>query len=178
MHPAAPSCFVERAYCSGPTRLGSPEPNQLAAERPDIVTGAASPGSAAPLSGEMQTLERPFGYRGGESARTVFVPRLSRLAGLEVEGLMAIEAEGQTSSWGSGHPKWVGAFNAYLLGIDLNRRTHVAGRLLALRDGPVLESLKQLRGARLREPRRALDTPDRDRLAQRFEIFLSLNYAG
>lgn len=66
------------------------------------------------------------------------------------------------------------AFDAHLLGIDADRRIHVAERLLAQRDGPVLESLKQLRGARLRDPARVGDCPDRDRLAQRFEVFLSL----
>lgn len=66
------------------------------------------------------------------------------------------------------------AFDAHLLGIDADRQIHVAERLLAQNDGPVLESLKQLRGARLREPKRPGDLPDRDRLAQRFEVFLSL----
>ena len=67
------------------------------------------------------------------------------------------------------------AFDAHLLGIDADRKIHVAERLLAQHDGPVLESLKQLRGSKLREPRRPRDIPDRDRLAQRFDIFLSFN---
>lgn len=66
------------------------------------------------------------------------------------------------------------AFDAHLLGIDPDRRIHVAERLLEQHDGPVLESLKQLRGEELRTPRRPGDLPDRERLAQRFEIFLSL----
>jgi putative restriction endonuclease len=63
------------------------------------------------------------------------------------------------------------AFDAHLIGIDPDRRIHVARRLLDQSDGPILESLKKLDGARLREPRRAQDRPDRDRLAARFELF-------
>lgn len=66
------------------------------------------------------------------------------------------------------------AFDAHLIGIDPDRRIHVAERLLAQHDGPVLESLKQLHGTQLREPRRPGDSPDRERLARRFDTFLSL----
>lgn len=66
------------------------------------------------------------------------------------------------------------AFDAHLIGIDPDYRLHVAERLLVQRDGPVLESMKALNGQKLREPRREIDRPDRDRLAQRFERFLAL----
>lgn len=63
------------------------------------------------------------------------------------------------------------AFDAHLIGIDPDFRIHVAERLRLQRDGPVLEALKALHGASLHLPRRSKDRPDRDRLAQRFELF-------
>ena len=63
------------------------------------------------------------------------------------------------------------AFDAHLLGIDADGIIHVAEALMAKRDGPVLEAMKGLEGTRLAAPRRAADAPDRDRLAQRFELF-------
>jgi putative restriction endonuclease len=63
------------------------------------------------------------------------------------------------------------AFDAHLLGIDPDFRIHVAERLLVQRDGPILEALKSLHGGTLHLPRRPNDRPDRDRLAQRFEVF-------
>jgi len=70
------------------------------------------------------------------------------------------------------------AFDAHLIGIDPDRRIHIAERLLAQKDGPILEALKGLRGTTLRMPRRARDAPDRNRLAQRFEMFCSANLAS
>jgi len=63
------------------------------------------------------------------------------------------------------------AFDAHLIGIDPDYRLHVSQRLLAQRDGPMLEALKQLQGNLLRLPAREKDYPDRDRLALRFERF-------
>lgn len=63
------------------------------------------------------------------------------------------------------------AFDAHLLGVDPDFRIHVADRLRAQRDGAVLEALKNLHGASLHLPRRPKDHPDRERLAQRFEVF-------
>lgn len=63
------------------------------------------------------------------------------------------------------------AFDRHLIGIDPDYRLHVAERLLVVRDGPMLEALKKLNGGRIRLPRRSEDRPDRDRLAQRFELF-------
>jgi len=63
------------------------------------------------------------------------------------------------------------AFDAHLIGIDPDCRIHVSDRLLARRDGPMLEVLKGLHGGKLHLPDRLKDQPDRDRLAMRFEIF-------
>jgi putative restriction endonuclease len=67
------------------------------------------------------------------------------------------------------------AFDAHLIGIDPDRRIHVAERLWVQKDGPILEALKGLRGMSIRMPRRKQDAPDRDRLAQRFELFSKAN---
>ena len=63
------------------------------------------------------------------------------------------------------------AFDAHLIGIDPDFKVHVAERLLSQNDGPLLEALKRLHGTDLHLPGRAMDYPDRDRLAQRFEGF-------
>ena len=63
------------------------------------------------------------------------------------------------------------AFDAYLIGIDPDYRVHVSDRLLDQRDGKMLEALKLLDGAKIHLPRRSNDYPDRDRLAQRFELY-------
>jgi putative restriction endonuclease len=63
------------------------------------------------------------------------------------------------------------AFDAHLLGIDPDYRVHVADRLLAQRDGPMLDALKGLSGLIIRIPDRVKDRPDRDRLALRFDRF-------
>ena len=63
------------------------------------------------------------------------------------------------------------AFDAHLIGIDPDYRVHVSERLIELRDGPILEALKQLQGGLLRLPDRSRDRPARDRLDFRFEQF-------
>ena len=63
------------------------------------------------------------------------------------------------------------AFDAHLIGIDPDYRLHVSDRLLAQKDGPILEAIKGLDGGQLRPPKRSQDCPDRDRLALRFERF-------
>jgi hypothetical protein len=65
------------------------------------------------------------------------------------------------------------AFDAHLIGIDPDYRLHVSKRLLAQKDGPMLEALKLLNGGTIHFPTRERDRPDRDRLAQRFERFKS-----
>ena len=63
------------------------------------------------------------------------------------------------------------AFDADLIGIDPDYRVHVSQRLLAQRDGPMLEALKRLNGGTLHLPGRIGDHPDRERLERRFDRF-------
>ena len=63
------------------------------------------------------------------------------------------------------------AFDKHLIGIDPDYYLHVSGRLLELKDGPMLEALKGLNGQKIHLPRRVKDQPDRDRLSFRFELF-------
>ncbi len=63
------------------------------------------------------------------------------------------------------------AFDAHLIGIDADYHLHVSDRLLEREDGPMLESLKGLKGQTIHLPNRRADRPDRDRLALRFEGF-------
>jgi len=63
------------------------------------------------------------------------------------------------------------AFDAHLIGIDPDYRVHISERLLIRNDGPLLATLKNLDGGKLRMPLRPRDNPDRDRLAARFEQF-------
>ena len=63
------------------------------------------------------------------------------------------------------------AFDAHMIGIDPDCRLHVAERLLARNNGPMLEMLKQLRGKKLRLPRYKKNRPDPTRLEQRFAEF-------
>jgi len=63
------------------------------------------------------------------------------------------------------------AFDAQLIGIDPNYKVHVSEKLLAHRDGAFLDALKSIRGREILLPKRAVDRPDRDRLAARFELF-------
>ena len=68
------------------------------------------------------------------------------------------------------------AFDANLIGIDLDYRIHVKDRLLNLRDGPTLEALNGLRDQTIYLPERTKDRPDRGRLALRFEQFRAITY--
>ncbi len=63
------------------------------------------------------------------------------------------------------------AFDSHLIGIDPDYGLHVSERLLTRHDGPLLEALKRLQGGTIHLPDRVKDRPDRDRLAQRFELF-------
>lgn len=66
------------------------------------------------------------------------------------------------------------AFDANLIGIDPDFRIHVSPRLLDMNDGPMLEQgIKAMAGRSLLPPDRAVDRPDRDRLAERFEAYRS-----
>jgi putative restriction endonuclease len=64
------------------------------------------------------------------------------------------------------------AFDAHLLGVDTDCRVHLARSVRDGRDGPLLQSLKGLDGARLRSPLRPEDRPDREFLDWRFQRFL------
>ncbi len=63
------------------------------------------------------------------------------------------------------------AFDAHLVGIDLDHRIHVSDKLMAQQDGPTLDAIKRLHLSMLCPPARPQDAPDRDRLALRFEQF-------
>lgn len=66
------------------------------------------------------------------------------------------------------------AFDANLIGIDPDFRIHISEALLSINDGPMFEhGVKGLHGKLLRLPSREVDFPNRDRLAQRFEEFIS-----
>lgn len=68
------------------------------------------------------------------------------------------------------------AFDANLIGIDADYRIYVADELFAMNDGPMLEQgIKAMRGKTLLMPDRAIDRPDRDRLAARFELYQAAN---
>ena len=64
------------------------------------------------------------------------------------------------------------AYDRNLLGIDPDGVVHIHDRLLHEIDGPMLKNgIQHFHGARILQPRRAVDRPDRDRLAIRFEAF-------
>jgi putative restriction endonuclease len=64
------------------------------------------------------------------------------------------------------------AFDAHLLGISPDGMIAVSERLMQMSDGPLLEQgLKAGAGSRIHFPQRKADWPDRDLLAQRFELF-------
>jgi putative restriction endonuclease len=63
------------------------------------------------------------------------------------------------------------AFDAHLIGIDPDFRLHVSQRLMAQRDGPMLEAMKLLDGKAIRMPSRLRDQPDRERLAVRYDVY-------
>lgn len=66
------------------------------------------------------------------------------------------------------------AFDSHLIGIDPDYRVHVSERLRSQNDGPMLEALKAVHLTKIHLPSRDRDHPDRERLAERFELFLSV----
>lgn len=65
------------------------------------------------------------------------------------------------------------AYDGNLMGISADGQVHIAQELLAEVDGPMLRhGLQEMDGRLIRQPRRRIDRPDRDRLARRFEGFL------
>lgn len=68
------------------------------------------------------------------------------------------------------------AFDSNLIGIDADYRIHVSEQLLSVNDGPMFEQgIKAMRGEMLVMPGRFIDRPDRDRLADRFELYRAAN---
>ncbi len=66
------------------------------------------------------------------------------------------------------------AFDANLIGIDPDYRVHVSEALLSMNDGPLFEQgIKAVGGCTIRLSARPQDLPDRDRLAQRFAMYMS-----
>lgn len=63
------------------------------------------------------------------------------------------------------------AFDKHLIGIDDDYRIHLADRLKRMKDGPLLEVIKELEGRTIRLPDRTQDYPDPARLARRFKEF-------
>ena len=65
------------------------------------------------------------------------------------------------------------AFDAHLLGVSPDYRVSIKTALLNEIDGPMLQhGLKEMHETTIGIPRRALERPSRDRLAERFELFL------
>ena len=69
------------------------------------------------------------------------------------------------------------AFDAHLIGVDPDYRMHISEKLLAQRDGPMLEALQQLNGKLLRLPAKEHHFPDPDRLKIRFEEYCKAEQA-
>jgi putative restriction endonuclease len=64
------------------------------------------------------------------------------------------------------------AYDRNLLGIDPDGGIHIAEKILAQHDGPTLEmAIKEYHDHRIHLPRQAEDRPDRDYLAERYELF-------
>ncbi len=63
------------------------------------------------------------------------------------------------------------AFDANLIGVDPNLRIHVAEKVIKEQDGPLLENLRQLHGAKLRIPSHADAHPNPMYLELRFARF-------
>ncbi len=64
------------------------------------------------------------------------------------------------------------AFDSFLIGVDPEYRVHVARNVLEERDGPILESLKELDGRKLlRLPAKEAERPSQTYLKQRFKQF-------
>lgn len=65
------------------------------------------------------------------------------------------------------------AFDQHLVGVSPDYQVSVSRKLLEEEDGPMLDLLKQFHGAGLVLPNQAKQRPDRERLAERFDLFLA-----
>ncbi|MFN2468718.1 MAG: HNH endonuclease, partial [Gaiellaceae bacterium] len=63
------------------------------------------------------------------------------------------------------------AYDSDLVGISPDYAVHVSSRLLEDEDGPMLEVLKTFHGQPIQVPSRRAARPDRERLAERYELF-------
>jgi putative restriction endonuclease len=66
------------------------------------------------------------------------------------------------------------AFDQQLVGVSPDYTVHVSKRLLEEEDGPMLELLKGFHTQAIVVPSRTAWRPDRERLAERFERFVSV----
>lgn len=64
------------------------------------------------------------------------------------------------------------AYDANLVSIDPDYRIHLNDELLAAKDGPLLESIKQLNGQKISVPRSKRERPNREALELRYHQFL------
>ncbi|HWV58456.1 MAG TPA: HNH endonuclease [Longimicrobiales bacterium] len=65
-----------------------------------------------------------------------------------------------------------GAYDVNIIGVDPDYRIHLRRDVLEEIDGPMLRhGLQELHGERIQLPRRPVDRPDRELLAERFERF-------
>jgi putative restriction endonuclease len=65
------------------------------------------------------------------------------------------------------------AFDQHLVGVSPDYVVRVSSRLLEDEDGPMLDLLKRFDRSPLTLPSRSSNRPDRERLAERFDLFLS-----
>jgi len=65
------------------------------------------------------------------------------------------------------------AFDHDLVGIDADYTVRISPRLLKEKDGPMLELLKGFHAQPISVPRAITFRPDRERLAERYERFLT-----
>ncbi|WP_071942323.1 HNH endonuclease [Halomonas aestuarii] len=65
------------------------------------------------------------------------------------------------------------AYDAGLVGIDPDFKVHLNEELLATKDGPLLESMKQLNGQQISLPRNSKQRPNREALELRYQQFLN-----
>jgi putative restriction endonuclease len=65
------------------------------------------------------------------------------------------------------------AFDQQLVGVTPEYTVHISSRLLEEEDGPMLELLKQFHTVPILVPKKAALKPDRERLAERYERFLT-----
>ncbi|MCW8828070.1 MAG: HNH endonuclease [Gammaproteobacteria bacterium] len=67
------------------------------------------------------------------------------------------------------------AYDGNLIGISPNYKVVVSEKLMSISDGMILEAMKSYNGCGLLLPKRKNAQPDKERLAERFEMFISSN---